>query len=126
LSTDTSVQIKEYEPFASDSNLGWDNLIRWLGNGSEDIDDECYPKNIIRSIYILEKSIPFLNSAGYKSKPTGKEIDAMIVAEKQNGGSFTTNYFEPWSQILTHKFLNYLIEKTQEYKPNTAYEMHSF
>lgn len=126
MSTDTSVQIKEYEPFASDSSLGWDNLIRWLGNGSEDIDDECYPKNIIRSIYILEKR---LTSAGYNSNPTGKEIDAMIVAEKKNGGSFITNYLEPWSQILTHKFLNYLIEKKQEYKPNTAdgrYEMHSF
>jgi hypothetical protein len=125
LSTDTSVQIKEYEPFASDSNLGWDNLIRWLGNGSEDIDDECYPKNIIRSIYILEKNGLF-SSAGYKSNLTGKEIDAMIVAEKQNGGSYITNYLEPWSQILTHKFLNYLIEKTQEYKPNTEYEIHSF
>ena len=52
-------------------------MIRWLGNGSEDIDDECYPKNIIRSIYILEKRLR--SSAGYKSNPTGKEIDAMIV-----------------------------------------------
>jgi len=85
-------------------------LIRWLGNGSEDIDDECYPKNIIRSIYILEKR--FFSSAGYKSYPTGKEIDAMIVEEKNNGGSFIINYIEPWSQILTHKFLNYLIEKS--------------
>jgi hypothetical protein len=43
-------------------------MVRWLGNGSDAVDDECYPKNIIRSIWILEKS---LTGAGYDSS----EID---------------------------------------------------
>ena len=72
LSSETTVQVKEYEPFASDSPLGWDNMVRWLGDGSDSVNDQCYPKNIIRAIWILEKS---LTGAGYDSK----EIDDLIV-----------------------------------------------
>lgn len=54
-------------------------MIRWLGNGSDDIDDECYPKNIIRALWILELK---LLGSGYNSSssPSAKEIDEIIVA----------------------------------------------
>jgi len=101
--------VKEYEPFAEDSELGWDNMIRWLGNGSDDIDDECYPKNIIRALWILELK---LLGSGYKSSssPSAKEIDEIIVAEKQNGGGFLINYIEPYVQIGIYKAMNMMLE----------------
>ena len=121
LSTVQSVSVKEYEPFGSNSNLGWNNMIRWLGDSSDSTDDECYPKNIIRLIYLWEKG---LGSAGYRST----EIDALIVEDKQNGGSFLTNYIEPYLNIAVHKALSYMLERSNEFKPNTEdgrYEMYS-
>ena len=108
MSSETTVQVKEYEPFNIDSELGWDNLIRWLGNGSDDVDEECYPKNLVRAIWILERKLS--SSSGYKSAKTTKDVDEIIVAERQNGGNWLINLVEPYLKIGIFKAMNMLVE----------------
>jgi hypothetical protein len=98
-----------------------------LGNGSDDVDEECYPKNLVRSIWILERKLRGLS--GYKSSSDDEDIDEIIVAERQNGGNWLLNYVEPYLRIGIFKVMNMLVESAESYEPNTEdgrYEIHSF
>ena len=56
----------------------------------------------MRLIYIVELYFRGVG-AGYNSAPSSAEVDALIVADRENSGNWTLNFLEPWLKILSHK-----------------------
>jgi len=112
LSNQDTVTIKQYQPFASGEDLYGRNLIRWLGDGSSSVNQNCYPKNLIRLIYILEMRISGVG-AGYNAtydSSSPEAIDALIAAHRVEGGNWSLNYIEPLLKTAIHQGFHAFVE----------------
>jgi hypothetical protein len=94
-------------------------LIRWLGDGSAAVNQNCYPKNLVRLIYLIE--LKFTSSAGYKSA-SPDEIDATIAAHREEGGNWSLNYIEPLLKTVIHQLFFSMVEIANQ-NPEKEWEL---